>query len=411
MYERETQLRFLLGLAPTDGRLIRPIDEPTMARIEFDWHQIRAEGLFRSPELRQQKWLIKQRELELISARNQLLPQLDVGAVYRWVGVGDELMRANETGVRFPNPGSTAYEELASGKFQEAAFFFNFQLPVGFRSELSGVRNAQLQLARERAVLEDRELNTVHLLSSAIRTLDSSFTSAQTHFNRWSASEKEVESAQALYTGGKTTLNRVLDAQQRRAQAQFDFYTALCNYSKAIANVHFRKGSLLEYNTIHLAEGPWPHKAYWDALAQARERDASYYLDYGWSRPNVVSRGAVPQHGVTVPGEPIMSIEQIPSRQPAPVQAAPADHNQGGGQMDQLPAPAPQPAPITELPTFPELDGPVIRTSHVEPSAAQVSNPLRDSFDWSAAGEMSEQGIPSSPLRPSSNVTNVSDTD
>ena len=43
-----------------------------------------------------------------------------------------------------------------------------------------------------------------------------------------------------------------------------------------------------------LQEGPWPAKAYFDALIQARQRDASYYFDYGYTRPRVISRGPVP---------------------------------------------------------------------------------------------------------------------
>ena len=59
----ENVLRYLMGIAPTDGRLIRPSDEPTAARVAFDWKQIRAESLMRSAELRQQRWTIKQAEL------------------------------------------------------------------------------------------------------------------------------------------------------------------------------------------------------------------------------------------------------------------------------------------------------------------------------------------------------------
>ena len=60
-------------------------------------------------------------------------------------------------------------------------------------------------------------------------------------------------------------------------------------------NVHYRKGSLLDYDGVYLAEGPWPGKAYFDALRQARKRDAGLYMDYGYTRPNVVSQGPVQQ--------------------------------------------------------------------------------------------------------------------
>jgi len=47
-----------------------------------------------------------------------------------------------------------------------------------------------------------------------------------------------------------------------------------------------------------LEEGPWPHKAMWDALERARERAAGTYYDYGVTRPGVISQGkAVEQMG------------------------------------------------------------------------------------------------------------------
>ena len=33
-----------MGLAATDGRLIRPKDEPTTAKVAFDWYEVLSEG-------------------------------------------------------------------------------------------------------------------------------------------------------------------------------------------------------------------------------------------------------------------------------------------------------------------------------------------------------------------------------
>ena len=55
---------------------------------------------------------------------------------------------------------------------------------------------------------------------------------------------------------------------------------------------------------MYLAEGPWPAKAYFDAHRRARARDAAYFLDYGFTRPDVVSLGPADQHsaGGTIHG-------------------------------------------------------------------------------------------------------------
>jgi outer membrane protein TolC len=381
LYNTETRLRWLMGLAATDGRLIRPIDEPTMARVAFDWSAIRTETLVRSPELRQKKWVVKARELEIIAAKNNLLPQLDVGALYRWVGKGDDLIHANRNGLNYPQEGSTAVEGLTGGNYQEAALVFNFAMPVGFRREMAGVRNAQLRLAREKAQLEDQELNAIHLLSTAYRNVDGFYTQAETHFNRWSAAEKEVESVNALYRGGKQTVDLVLEAQRRRADAQISYYNALVDYNKAIAEVHFRKGSLLEYNNIELAEGNWPQKAYWDALGLARQRDASYYLNYGWTRPDVVSQGPVDQgigRGMTIEGHAPAEVIPAPEPTPADDQTAPLPVPM----PDAGPAPKSPPAgelgPVTGGPAMPALNAPIVHATASVRSDRPLDNPLRN---------------------------------
>ncbi len=364
----ENRLRWLMGLSATDGELLRPIDRPTLARLQFDWAAVHSEALVRSAELRRQRWSVKQRETEMILARNQLLPQLDLVARYRWLGMGDELIVSPRRGINYlndvtglPQSGSVAWDNLTEGKYQEFRFGLQFTPPrIGARQELAGVRNAELSLTREKARLEDMELNVSHLLTAAIQTLDFHYVNAETHFNRWAAAEKEVEALTALVKGGKGTVDLVLDGQRRRASAQADFYRAIVEYNKAIAQVHFRKGSLLEYNNITLAEGPWPKKAYWDALGQARERDASYYLDYGATRPRVISQGPVDQGGNAglieelEPGT--LDMESIPTPAPgAPPSDLPIDEPMDLEPMDLEPMDL---GPTTATPSGSIFQGP-----------------------------------------------------
>ena len=168
-------------------------------------------------------------------------------------------------------------------------------MPIGFRRELSGVRHHELLIARERAILQDLELEVSHQLGDAIRDVDLNYGLSQTNFNRRVAAEKEVQAVEAAYEADRVTLDLLLDAQRRRAEAESAYYRSLIDYNRAIMNVHYRKGSLLEYNGVYLAEGPWPGKAYFDALRGARKRDASMYLDYGFTRPNVISQGPYQQ--------------------------------------------------------------------------------------------------------------------
>ncbi len=295
LYRVENNLRYMMGLTHTDGRLIRPSDHPTTAHVHFDWNTIHCESLARRTEIRKQKWQVKRRELELIATKNNLMPRLDLGGRYRFLGAGEDLIRSDPTGVTPFGFGSNAFESLTTGNYQEWEVNLQFSMPVGFRRGMSGVRHHQLLLARERAILQDLELEVSHQLGNSIRDVDLNFALTQSNFNRRVAAVDEVEAVEAVYVSGRVTLDLVLDAQRRRAEAESAYYRSLVDYNRSIMRVHYRKGSLLEYNGVYLAEGPWPGKAHFDALRRARERDAGTYINYGCTRPGVISQGPHPQ--------------------------------------------------------------------------------------------------------------------
>lgn len=293
----EGALRFLLGWASTDCRMIRPIDEPVMAPVEFDWCTSLCEALTYRPELRQERWEIKKRELALAYSKNGLLPELNATALYRFLGLGNRFGTSGNSD--FPigenqatEPGqSGALNELYGGNFQEVQLGVNFGMPVGFRRELANVRNAQLKLAREIARIEDMELDVTRELSEAMRALAANQMIMRSSFNRWKDTSIEEEHFKRLKDEGVETLDVALDAQRRRSQAEIAFYTAMCEYNKVIALIHRRKGTTLPYCGVDFSEGPWTGKAYVDAQENARRRSASRELNYGWTRPQVISRG------------------------------------------------------------------------------------------------------------------------
>jgi outer membrane protein TolC len=374
----ETRLRFLLGLSSSDGRLIRPADLPTTAEIRFDWPTIHREALMRSPVLRQQRWQIKRRELELIAARNQLLPRLDAVGLYRWTGAGDKFNSDRPPTVNPPPNASTfpsgAIQNLLDGGFQEFRIGAELEIPLGFRRELSQVRNQQLLLARERARLKDMELEVTHVLDDAVKELDAQYQLLQTSMNRAAAAHKQVESVEAAFDAGTVVLDLLLDAQRRRADAQAAAYQALVQYNLAIVTMHFRKGSIFEYNNIMLAEGPWPAKAYFDAQNAARQRDASYCINYGYSRPDVISRGLV-ENNTPAPADPdVQTADPYPAESRIELVPRAADTDDGtSGEYplqpdtgdEELPPPPrldegfELPAPDGDIGTPPPLDAPI----------------------------------------------------
>ncbi|MEW4530138.1 TolC family protein [Maioricimonas sp. JC845] len=267
VYTAERRLRYLIGVPINSEELLRPIDEPPRARIVFDWELCLAESLTKRAELRRQKWSIKRRELELLASRNFLLPDLDVFSTYRWRGFGDRLIEPDSHGLpEFDN----AWANLTGGDFQEWQVGFELAFPFGNRQAHAAVRNAELALARERALLREQEQRLVHDLSNAFAESDRAYELLKTVYNRREAAREQLAALQAAFEADKAPLNLVLEAQRRVAAADIHYYEVLVQYAIGIKNMHFEKGTLLEYEGIHLAEGPWPHMAGQDAEERLR---------------------------------------------------------------------------------------------------------------------------------------------
>lgn len=287
VYMNERKLRLLMGLPANDVRMIRPADEPPVSPVVFDWSTIARESLVQREELRRQRWEIKAREMELVAAKNYLLPTLDVVGRYRFRGFGQSLLNPDTTSAeRFDN----AYADLTSGKFQEWQAGLEFSVPIGYRQAHSAVRNAELRLTRARSILREQERQVIHDLSNAVSEMDRAYVVLQTDMNRVVAARNQLDALQAAYDADKADFYVVLDAQRRLADSEDRYYQSRVEYGLALRNVYFEKGTLLDYCGVSLAEGPSPAKAYIDAARRERNRLGSA-VDYRMRRALIVSEG------------------------------------------------------------------------------------------------------------------------
>ena len=295
VYASERRLRRIVGLPAADGQLLRPADEPTLARIVFSWDEALGESLARRVELRRQRWQVKRRELELIAARNYLLPRLDVVSAYRFYGIGHDLISQGDGSL------DSALGNLTTGDFQEWSMGVEMQTPVGYRRGHAAVRHAELQLSRERAVLQEQEQQVVSDLAAAIAELDRAHELVRTNYNRRAAASDQLQSITAVLKDADNVekprlLDLQLDAQRRLADAESQFYRALSEHEVAIKNVHLGQGTLLDYNQIYLAEGDWPGKAYDDASRRERLKIYPWRADRYAREDRIVTQGEFSQH-------------------------------------------------------------------------------------------------------------------
>lgn len=289
----ERRLRLIMGLPVNSLQLIRPASYPPAAPVKFDWDLSAIEALAQRPEIRRQRWVVKQREMELLASRNFLSPRLDVVGRYRWRGFGRDLL--SQSNGQFDN----AYGDLASGDSQEWQVGVELEMPIGFRRAHSGVRNAELRLARDRAILTEQERGVLFGLSNSFGEVRRAYEVLEAQWNRKAAAEQQSEALTGLWNAGRSDFDVVLEAQRRVVESTISFHQASVEYALALKNVHFEKGTLLEFNNVQLAESASNSAAYAAVRARKRGKELNYI-----SRDLSISGGAPEKSAVEVTAQP-----------------------------------------------------------------------------------------------------------
>ncbi len=329
----ERQLRNILGLPPADNRRIIPVTPPTEARLEPDWETSLAQMLNFQPDIVQQQLLVRVAELQLLIARNQLLPQLSLQALYQLNGLGQQLDQAEAvmTGATLKalNPVIANLQRAAGlnsqpgnySNFTQWQIGFTFQAPLGMRAPLANTRSAQYALLRARAYMQQIVHQTTHSLARFFLEIDANYKQFKTASRLRAAAALRLESQRAYYEEGRITIDRFLDAVSQYATAVATEAQYKTTYNISIVALEEAKGTLLAYDNIAVAEGPHPSKAY----VQARDIQAAH------------RRFRISPDG-----------PELPNRQTGPLNPDPSD-NQAPPGVDAPEGPLPLPGPAGPL--------------------------------------------------------------
>ncbi len=295
LYSTEAQLRRLLGLPISDGRIIRPVDEPITAEILPDWGNCLRDAFARRPELRRQKWVIKSLALQLLAAENLTMPRMDLVGGYQLNGFGNDLLGPTNGGAPGQNLGN-AYDNLLQGDRDGWNVGVEFSVPIGRRFALAQVRNLELRKAKATMLLEEQEKEISHEVAAAFRALDRTYLTAKNAYNRWITSKERAESLERQYEADsrRTQLDYVLRAKDAFARAELQYIQSLVEYNTALLEVNYRTGRVLEMNHITLQEGAWAPEAYQQAREHYEERQYAkdaYFLE---TQPEPVTSPVVP---------------------------------------------------------------------------------------------------------------------
>lgn len=229
VYGAELKLRTLLALPAADGSLIQPTSLPLEAELHFDWNEALQLAHTRRVELRKQQVEIQKRELELRAARNLRRPQFDVVGRYR--------RPAADLGNR-----DTSF----AGALQGWQVGVEYSRAWGNRREDAAVRNAELNLRRDRVLLEERYRQVSAQLRFAFTELERAYGVTQSLILSRDAAKIRLQAEQERHAAGEAHIDSVLEAQIRATQSETSMLRSLVDYNLAVINLQYVRGTLLE---------------------------------------------------------------------------------------------------------------------------------------------------------------------
>ena len=287
----ERRLRLICGLPINGAQLIRTSDEPASTGVQFDWNTSIAEAFGNRQELRQQRWLIKQRELQLLAAKNFLKPRFDLVGQYRFRGLGRSLTGDSNNfteDLLTGSQSSSAFADLYSGDFQEWQVGAEFSMPLGFRQGHLGVRNTELSLSREQALLKEQKREVMFGLSNAFGEARRAYTALRAAEEQYIAA-REFQYVMKLEVDRGRDRDIELEAQRRVVDAEIAYRRSQVEYMLALKNIHFEKGTYLMYCNIRLSESQSDIRAAQDAESRLKRRGRP--INYAMDSPIVATGG------------------------------------------------------------------------------------------------------------------------
>jgi hypothetical protein len=280
------------------------------------------------PDIVTQQLQVRLAELQLLVARNRLLPSLNLDALYQLNGYGDniDVAEAVMTGqtLRAIDPLNAALQQQAGlqaqpgnfSNFQTWQLGLTFTAPLGFRGPMANVRSSQYILLRQRAYLQQIVHQQTHSLSRFFLEVDANYKLFKTAGRNRMAASQRLEAQRAEYEVGRVPIDRYLQAVAEWANAVAQEAQYKTSYNTSIAALEEAKGTLLAYNNIAVEEGPYPAKAYLQARDLMNSHGRISVGGSGPANPTTNVGNAMPDalDNVPIPGlNPKRNIPEMPS--------------------------------------------------------------------------------------------------
>ncbi|HEY6565642.1 MAG TPA: TolC family protein, partial [Pirellulaceae bacterium] len=198
------------------------------------------------PDIAQLKLIVEADCQRLRIAENNVLPQLDANTLYRWNGLQGE------------TPSGTRITTQA-GEFADWQVGLNFSAPIGYRTSRASLRQNELLLARDRALLQQQVHASTHEIAQSLRNLEQFYAQYEAFRVVREAASVNLDRQFRLFQIGGIPTERinflnVLLAVTDWGNAVSNEALSLTQYNSELARLSRATGTILEDQGVQFVE-------------------------------------------------------------------------------------------------------------------------------------------------------------
>jgi outer membrane protein TolC len=227
---RRDALQTLLNMGSAGGEneaQIRPIDVPVVGTSQISMESALALARAGRPELASAELDIKNKDLDLTYARNQLLPEVNLTAQY-WspASSGTQILYKDDnplTGViigSIPGGSRQAIQDALKFKYKNWYLALNVTMPLNFVFSRAAAAQAKVNLTQSKIMLADREQQIFLEVRNAVRDVENNAKRVEAYKVARELAEQKLAAEERKAKVGLSTNYTVLQVQRDLATAR-----------------------------------------------------------------------------------------------------------------------------------------------------------------------------------------------
>ena len=239
------ELRTLMGVegAKWSREFLYPTDYMVMLPEQFDQTESWERGLKQRPDLQQLAVNLESADLTVRFRKNQLFPSLNLVASYGLRGA-DALQAFPPDEPRASR--SLAFRQIENQDAENTMIGILFSLPITRTAERANYKASKEVKKQAELLLRQKEEFVLREISDAIDLAQFSFQKAMAARDATAYAEEAMQAEQQKLLGGTGSIFFVLQAQTDAASARITEIMARRDYNKALSQLYFTEGTLLE---------------------------------------------------------------------------------------------------------------------------------------------------------------------